>query len=102
MATTRKLQDELKTLLGSNNVYFQPPKNLQIKYPCIIFSRGAASQEFADNKTYRLTKRYVVTHIGYDADPDIIEKMAEHFSMCSYTEHYVKDNLQHDIFSLYW
>lgn len=102
MGTTRKLQEELKALLGSDNVYFQPPKTLQMQYPCIVFGRGSGNQEFADNKTYHFTKRYTITHIGYDADPEIIDQIVGHFQMCTYDQHFVKDNLQHDIFSLYW
>lgn len=102
MGTTRQLQDELKTLLGSNNVYFQPPKNLQMQYPCIVFSRGSGKQDFADNRTFKFVKRYTMTHIGYDADPEIIDRIVHHFQMCTYDQHFVKDNLQHDTFSIYW
>ena len=62
MGTTRQLQDELKLLLGSNNVYFQPPKNLQMHYPCFTVSLGSASQAMADNKTYTYTEDYPAFH----------------------------------------
>ena len=31
------LHDELITLLGSSNVYFQPPTSIKMNYPCIIY-----------------------------------------------------------------
>ena len=102
MGTTLDLQNELKELLGSDNVYFQPPTNLRMQFPCFVFSRGSGKQTFSDNKTHQFTKRYTVTHIGYDPDPDIIEAVVRHFQMCTYDQHFVKDNLQHDTFSLYW
>ena len=71
MGTTRQLQDELKALLGSNNVYFQPPSNLKMKYPCFVFALGSGSQSMADNKTYLYTDRYSLTYISYDADDEM-------------------------------
>lgn len=102
MGTTRQLQDELKAILGSENVYFQPPSNLLMQYPCFVFTRGSGSQAPANNKTYRFTKRYTVTHIGYDPDDDIIDRVVEHFQMCKYDRSFTEDTLQHDVFSLYW
>ena len=102
MGTTLDLQNELKTLLGSNNVYFQPPSTVKMKYPCIVFTRGSGSQQFADNKTYRFTKRYTITHIGNESDPDIIDEIVKHFSMCTYDNCFINDNLYHNVFSLYW
>jgi len=102
MGTTLDLQNELKEILGSDNVYFQPPSNVKMHYPCFVFERGSGSQSFADNKTYRFTKRYKLTHIGYDPDDDIVETVVRHFSMCRYDRHFVNDGLQHDAFDLYW
>ena len=38
MAETKqeKLGKALIELLGSNNVYFQPPESIKIDYPCIV------------------------------------------------------------------
>jgi hypothetical protein len=102
MGTTLDLQNELKELLGSDNVYFQPPSNLRMQYPCIVFNRGSANHNYANNKVYKFVPRYSVTYISYDPDPDLIKRMVEHFQMIKYDNHYVSDNLQHDVFSLYW
>lgn len=102
MGTTLDLQNELKALLGSDNVYFQPPTNFKMKYPCFVFSRGSANHQFADNKTYQFTKRYMLTYISYESDPDMVETVVKHFPMCTYDKPYISDNLHHDTFSLYW
>jgi len=102
MATTRKLQDELKTLLGSNNVYFQPPSNKKMSYPCFVVTLGSASQTMADNKVYLYKDRYSITYISYDFDDDMRKRVVEHFSMCKFDRHFVEDTLQHYVFSLYW
>lgn len=102
MGTTRQLQDELKALLGSDNVYFQPPSNKRMFYPCFVVTLGSASQEMADNKTYLFTDRYSITYISYDFDDDMRRRVVEHFSMCKFDRHFVEDTLQHYIFSLYY
>jgi len=47
MAPRLELQEVLESLLGSRNVYFQPPLNLKMNYPCIIYKRDDAETEFA-------------------------------------------------------
>lgn len=102
MGTTLDLQNELKALLGSDHVYFQPPSTDKMKYPCFVFERGSASATPADNKNYLFTKRYSITYIGFESDPDMVETVAKHFQMVKYDRHFVSDNLHHDVFSLYW
>lgn len=102
MGTTLDLQNELKSLLGSDNVYFQPPSTTRMHYPCFVFERGSGSQMTANNRNYLFTKRYTVTYIGNESDPDMIDEVVRHFQMCKYDRHFVKDNLHHDVFSIYW
>jgi hypothetical protein len=54
---------ELQALLESitPNVYFQPPANVLMKYPCIIYKRDNARTMFAGNLPYRFKQRYLVT-----------------------------------------
>ena len=40
MASRLNLQDKLEEVLGSKQVYFQPPESLKLKYPCIVYSRS--------------------------------------------------------------
>ena len=40
METRRlELDADLRALLGSTNVYFQPPETKKLKYPCFIYER---------------------------------------------------------------
>ena len=102
MGTTLDLQNELKSILGSNNVYFQPPSTIKMKYPCFVFERKSASQFNADNKKYLLFKCYSLTYISNEADPDMIDTVTDHFQMCKYDRPFINDNLYHDVFTLYW
>ena len=100
MAPRLELQDKLETILGTPNVYFQPPANVQIQYPCIVYSRDKADSEFAGNDLYRYTKRYQVTYISRDPDSIVPDKIAS-LPMCTFNRFYPADNLNHDVFFLY-
>lgn len=52
----------------AKNVYYRPPENVKMKYPCIRYKREDIISEHADNISYRKTNRYQVTVI--DKNPD--------------------------------
>ena len=95
------IQDLLVDLLGSNNVYFQPPTNLKLRYPCIVYNRDDMDIKFADNSPYSNKTRYQLTVIDADPDSDIHKKVAA-LPLCSYSRFYTADNLNHDVYSLYF
>ena len=96
-----KLQQELTNILGSNNVYFQPPPTVSINYPCIIYERESGDSKHADNSTYSFKFRYKVTYIGRKPENDIVKKILE-LPMCRYDRFYAADGLNHDVFSIYY
>lgn len=95
------LQTILETILGSRNVYFQPPANVQMKYPCIVYNRDFAETEFAGNKLYRRVKRYQVTVIDRDPDSEIPDKVAA-LPLCKFSRFFTADNLNHDVFNIFF
>ena len=38
----------------TDNVYFQPPTNIKLEYPCIVYKRDFADTEFADDNPYMI------------------------------------------------
>jgi hypothetical protein len=82
-------------------VYFQPPTNIQLKYPCIIYKRDFAETKFADDKPYNLTKRYMITVIDQDPDSDIPDKVAS-MPMSLFNRFYTADNLNHDVYNVFF
>src|SRR4051812_34274733 len=68
VASRLELQTLLESILALPNVYFQPPSNIQMQYPCIVYKRDDSQTDFADNRPYSRTKRYQVTVI--DRNPD--------------------------------
>jgi len=101
MAPRRDLQDLLVEILESDSVYFQPPVNVQIKYPCIIYKRDNIVAKWADDKPYNLAKRYTVTVIDRNPDSDIPDKLAA-LRHCRFDRFYIADNLNHNVFTLFF
>ena len=98
MGTSRrlKLQEELASVLGSSNVYFQPPDNVVMKYPCIVYEKKSITSTYADNSRYFQSQMYDVTVIDKDPDSSIVQSLLDHFKYIYYDRHYVVDNLNHD------
>ena len=107
MAQNRlQFQAILETLLGEDEdkkllVYFQPPDNTELSYPCIVYEREPASTQFADNRPYRFTQRYQVTVIDQDPDSEIFDAVAR-LPMTTHDRWFATDNLNHDVFTTYF
>jgi hypothetical protein len=96
-----ELHTILLDIVGSSNVYFQPPPSIQMEYPCIVYRRDYAITNFADNRPWSRTKRYQITIIDQDPDSEIPDKVAE-LPMCSFNRFFTADNLNHDIYDLFF
>ena len=101
MADRLNLQTLLETIMGNRNVYYQPPATVMMKYPAIVYSRNDIQNSHANNDVYSQTIAYSVTVIDKNPDSEIVKKGAK-LRMCSFDRHYVKDNLNHDVFTLYF
>lgn len=99
MAPREQLQSILELIVA--NVYFQPPTNVQMVYPAIVYERGRADTAFADNGPYRFTKQYQLTLISRDPDQSALDIIAS-LEMCTHERFYVADNLNHDVFNIYF
>jgi hypothetical protein len=94
---------ELHQLLETfvDNVYFQPPTNIQLKYPCIIYHRDWAETKFADDIPYNHRIRYMIMVIDPNPDSTIPAKVAE-MPLSLFNRFYTADNLNHDVFNVYF
>lgn len=96
-----ELHSKLIALLGKTNVYFQPPATVKLDYPCIIYKLDDVEGFHANSKRYLNTKRYLVTVIDKDPDTKIPDKILE-LDYSSFEDHFIVDNLNHYICSLYY
>lgn len=95
------LQETLEMILGSEHVYFQPPSNVQMEYPAIVYSIDFASSQFADNNPYRRMWRYQVTYIDRKPLSEVPDKIAT-LPMCLFKRFFAAENLNHYVFDLYF
>lgn len=99
MASRMTLQTTLEGILGTRNVYFQPPANIKIKYPCIIYDFAKPVLLRADNAIYKENKTFSVTLI--DTNPDsIFYDTLLHLPYCRFDRMFKSDNLYHFVFSI--
>lgn len=96
-----QLQALLEQLLGSRNVYFQPPPSTKMQYPCIVYRKDDIDTIYSGNKPYRNVQRYTVTVIDKNPDSFIPAKIAG-LPMSTFDRFFVTDNLNHDVFKLYF
>ena len=101
MGTRLELQTKLEDLLGSSNVYYQPPSTTKMEYPAIRYSTSKHDKRTANDSTYQLLTRYDITVIDRRPDNPVIQKLLE-LPYCSYDRWYAADNLNHDTLTLYF
>lgn len=101
MASRPNLQLILEELLGSRNVYYQPPASVTMKYPAIIYSRKRIGNRHAANRVYTQNTAYEVTVVDKNPDSEFVKKVSM-LPFCAFDRHYVSDNLNHDVFTLYF
>ena len=101
MGSRLELQAKLEELLGSRNVYYQPPENLKIEYPAIVYSKSRIDKKAANDTAYMLNNCYEIIVIDKKPDNQVIKKLLQ-LPMCSYDRPYKSDNLNHDVLTLYY
>lgn len=97
---TRRL--ELQAIFESitPNVYFDPPENLKMKWPAIVYRRRTIDIRHASDASYILSPSYEVTVI--DPDPrGLIAAEVVKLPMCAHNRFFKSDNLNHDVFIIY-
>ena len=101
MNRREELHEILCEALGSRNVYFQPPESIKMQYPAIVYSRDDIDNSFANDSVYMQSLAYSVTVIDSDPDSEIVAKVSR-LPRCQYDRHYKADNLNHDMFTIYY
>lgn len=96
-----EVQKHLETILGKENVYFNRPENIKLKYPCFVYSRNGYSKRNANNHPYQSENRFQVLYI-YDSikDAPLVEKLKETKGF-EYDREYDADGLYHASFTFH-
>ena len=96
------LQTEFEKILGSRNVYFQPPTSVKMSYPCIRYSMNRIDKLNANDKFYWSINEYEVTVIDSDPLSTIAKDILVNFPSAKFDRQYVSENLYHSVITLYF
>ena len=95
------LQSLLEDMLGSKNVYYQPPESIKMQYDAIRYSKKTIRPTYANDRKYSMRDCYELIVIAKRPDNPVIKKLLA-LPYCSYDRHYVADNLNHDVLTIYY
>lgn len=101
LALQSKLELEIIESGVSGVVYFQPPEDVRMVYPCVVYHRDSASYSHADNNPYRFEQRYELTVIDRASDSPIVDRI-KMLPKTFYVRGFESDGLHHDIFNIYF
>ena len=70
-----ELLEQLFPLHQEPHVYFQPPQNTRIQYPCIVYKLNDMPTNWAGNLPYKWERAYEMTYISEDPQDPMVEKL---------------------------
>lgn len=93
----KELDDKLRAILGTSNVYFQPPPSVRMNFPAIVYSLESEQTIYADNRRYMVSENYEL--IVVDLNPDwadaLARKILSELPYCKRGTSYNLDGLTH-------
>lgn len=95
------ITEPISNVLTDPKVYYQPPANVQMKYPCIVYAQNDEDVHHADNQAYRRVKRWEITIIDRDPDSQIPDVIAA-LPMSKFNRRFVDSNLYHTVYNLFF
>lgn len=96
-----ELQRMLEGLLGTRNVYFQPPTGMKLQYPCIVYHLDTANDVHANDRIYRRLYRYNLTYITKNPE-DPMRDTIDDLQYCRFDRSFASDNLNHFVYTIYY
>lgn len=87
--TTKDPEDE--------RVYYNPPANIHLKYPCIIYREVDIKSKNASDRRYHISKEYSVMVVTKARDSNIHEEILDEIPYSNYNMSYIQDNMNHTI-----
>lgn len=99
MNTRLELQKFLEEVLGSRNVYYQPPETIKLKYPAIVYSKNRINNKFADDVCYLQNNSYELTVIDSDPDSEIVDRISK-LPTIKFDRQFKSNNLNHYVFTI--
>lgn len=105
LLTRAELHEALVGILGSENVYYDPPATVKMKYPCIVYSLAHMHNRSANNgPVYIRYDSYTVTFIAREPEQTRRDSVPERLLAMGgsvFDRDFTGDNLHHYVFTVY-
>lgn len=95
-----KIQEALENLFHIK-VYFQPPPNLSLEFPCVVYEKVRTEVRRADDRPFTFYDRYTVTHISKTNDETVPIKMLGAFRHAFQDREFKTEGLYHQVYTVY-
>lgn len=89
----KQLHQKLK--MACNNVYFNPPANVKMQFPCIIYHSATTSSEFALNGRYLTAYSYRIEVLDTNADSPVVDKILNILQTADIVNAMIGDGINH-------
>lgn len=94
------LQLLLEGIAGEGHVWFQPPANVHMQYPAIVYSLSNIQNDHANNMVYKQARSYTLTVIDRDPESSISEVVSM-LPEAKFDRAFTADNLNHHVYTIY-
>lgn len=97
------LKEKLENVLNKFEVklYFQPPANIRMIYPCMVYEVNDADIMYAGDKPYIEHISYQLMLITKKPDEMITSSLLREIPYIRFDRTYISDNLYHYVFTCY-
>ena len=82
-------------------VYYAPPENVKLFYPCFVIDPGIVDNRYSNGKIYASVVKFSVKYITKHVDDYIINDFLKAQLYTSLDRVYTADNLRHYVFTVY-
>lgn len=97
-----ELQQKFEDILGTRNVYFQPPETMKMQYPCIVYFKTSTPARYANDKVYKYDQSYTVTYVDKDPDAEMPFTILKSFPHARIDSFYKSEGLNHTKLTIFY
>jgi len=94
-----KFHNKLLSILPGVKIYYNPPDNIKIQYPAIIYKDSSIKSVRADNIKYITSPGYKVTYISSNPIDPNISILLKNLNMLEYSNSYYLNNNKYTVFN---
>ena len=100
-ARREAFQASLQGLVGNIPVYYMPPENIKMTYPCFVIELDKTNNLYADGHVYNTFARFILKYITRKVDDEVVDRLFDSMKYMSFDRVYTAANLRHYVFKVH-